>query len=72
MAQAVFTEEREIGNGGRTEYRLYLIAFYPFCLIAACIARILPKGRGQTSRKMVFRDAADMAHSIIPWVFSGR
>ena len=72
MANAVLTEGRTAQSGGRAEYRLYLFAFYPLFLTAALVGRLIPKSRAPKRRSTVFHEAADMAHSIIPWVFSGR
>ncbi len=72
MAQAVLTEERNPHQGDRAEYRLYVFAFYPLCFAAALIGRLVRKRVSHARRGSVFHEAADMAQSVIPWVFSGR
>jgi len=72
MAQAVLTEERAEHPGGRAEYRLYLFAFYPLFLIAATLGRLVPQRRARRKHGTVFQEAAEMEHSIIPYIFSGR
>lgn len=71
MAQAVVNEHQPL-HGGRSEYRLYLIAFFPLFLAVALIARLAPSRTPRARRPSIFHDAADRAHSIIPWIFSGR
>ncbi len=72
MANAELTDDHAPSTAGRTEYRFYLLLLFPVFLIAALIGRIFPSKRAHNGRRSVFREAADMAHSVIPWVFTGR
>ncbi len=76
MANVTMAESKHTHAGDRTEYRLYFIAAYPFFLLAALIGRLMP-GRRRPSvsnnlRPSVFEEATEAAHSVIPWIFSGR
>lgn len=72
MAQAILNDERDNHAGDRTEYRVYFFVAYPLFFAAALLGRLLPRSKEQAPRRSVFHEAADMAHSVIPWVFSGR
>lgn len=72
MAQAVIPEDDHPHVAGRAEYRIYFLFLYPLFFIATLIGRVLPLQKKPKGRGFIFRDAADLAHSVIPWVFSGR
>lgn len=58
----------------RLEYRIYFAALYPLFLAAAALRALGPTGRrrrGGASRN-VFGEAAEMAHSALPWAFAGQ
>ncbi|MGF1543798.1 MAG: hypothetical protein ACFB00_04745 [Parvularculaceae bacterium] len=52
----------------KIEYRLYLALAFPLCL-AAAVARRLFGGRARGS---AFAEAAETAHSVLPWAFMSR
>ena len=75
MAQAALTDERTGVSTERLEYKAYLFGLYPLFLAAVLIGRVISVGRRSRAglkRASVFREAADAAHSVIPYVFSGR
>lgn len=76
MANVTMAESKHAHAGDRTEYRLYFVAAYPLFLIAALIGRLIPGRRrslvSNNLRPSVFQEATEAAHSVIPWIFSGR
>ncbi|MHA7872073.1 MAG: hypothetical protein ACX939_06975 [Hyphococcus sp.] len=73
MANISMAESKPAHAGERSEYRLYFIAAYPFFLMAAIAGRFLPGAARRKARGLsVFEEAAESAHSVIPWIFSGR
>lgn len=57
------------------QFRLLLVATYPFFLAAAALQRLIPArapaGHGLIARRSVFGEAKAMAVSAIPFVFMG-
>ncbi len=57
------------------QFRLLLVATYPFFLAAAALQRLVPArspvGHGLLTRRSVFGEAKAMAVSAIPFVFMG-
>lgn len=57
------------------QFRLLLVATYPFFLAAAALQRLVPArapaGHGLIARRSVFGEAKAMAESAIPFVFMG-
>ncbi|GJE17028.1 hypothetical protein [Methylobacterium marchantiae] len=57
------------------QFRLLLVATYPFFLAAAALQRLVPArspvGHGLVARRSVFGEAKGMAVSAIPFVFMG-
>ncbi|MEO0878901.1 MAG: hypothetical protein AAFY22_04230 [Pseudomonadota bacterium] len=72
MTNVLLSEKQALHVGESVEYRAYFFALYPIFLIAAVIRFLLPKRAKKTVYRTIFHDAANMAHSVIPWVFSGR
>ncbi|MEL6111990.1 MAG: hypothetical protein AAFR20_04225 [Pseudomonadota bacterium] len=60
----------------RTEYGLYFALAYPFFLMGTIVQKITGIGRARASlareRGSIFAEAAEMAHSVLPWMFMGR
>ncbi|MEL6506113.1 MAG: hypothetical protein AAGL18_02735 [Pseudomonadota bacterium] len=76
MSETTIRKHRSRHDRDRTEYSLYFALAYPFFLmgtIARKISRIgRPQGVGANRSGSIFAEAAEMAHSVLPWMFMGR
>lgn len=58
------------------EYRLLVLLVFPFFLLFAVLARLLPVSRQPSGliggrRRSVFSEAREAAHTVVPFAFMG-
>ncbi|MEL7489160.1 MAG: hypothetical protein AAGJ73_00460 [Pseudomonadota bacterium] len=76
MVEATMVKGRTAHAQERTEYRAYFLIAYPFFFLISIFGRLFrfvaPARSRMRAKGSVFEEAAEIAHSVIPWVFSGR